>query len=132
MDLTTIADGAFQSFKNFQTAHPHIGAMLNAEVVYISGDLVSQLINDKKVDVKKLKYTATIAPLYGLMVEGCIETGEIVGRNISESPLVKAALGPNLFGNLFNTFFFVNNTVGEKNEYKIGKLASHYLSIFFP
>ena len=123
------AGDLYECYKSFQRVHPHLGAMLTAEPVYVIGDFVSQLINDKRIDKKKLLYTAMLAPVYGICLEGLIETGEIVGRNLSENSLVKAALGPNLAGNLFNTFFFVNNTVGERNNYSVPELAKHYTNL---
>ena len=59
-----------------------------------------------------------------------MQSGELVGNNISSNPLIKSALGPNLWGNLYNSFFFVNNTVGEKNNYDVRKLIDNYLDMF--
>ncbi len=129
MEIMQHAGEFYEMYKNFQAGHPHLGSMLTAEVVYLTGDLASQLISDRKVDTRKLKYTAALAPIYGLTLEGLMETGEIVGRHICDNALAKAALGPNLFGNLFNTFFFVNNTVGERKDYSVPELAKHYANL---
>ncbi len=119
----------FETYKGFQRANPHLGTLLTSEIVFLTGDLVSQLLKERKVNLRKLAYTSVLAPIYGACLEGVIETGEIVGRNISENALVKAVLGPNLVGNLFNSFFFVNNAVGERNKYSIGALARHYTNL---
>jgi len=121
--------GFYEMYQAFQSVHPHLGTMLTAEAVYLTGDLSSQLINDRKVDIRKLGYTAALAPVYGLCLEGLMETGEIVGRNISDNALAKATLGPNLVGNLFNTFFFVNNTIGERENYSVPALIRHYANL---
>lgn len=120
------------TYNNFQIAHPHWGSVLSSEFIYLTGDLVSQLVIDKKINFKKLGFTATFAPIYGLCLEGLMETGELVGQYISENAIVKAALGPNLFGNLFNTFFFANNTVGAKNDYNPIAVIQNYAKIFSP
>jgi len=120
----------YEGYKNFQRVHPHLATILTAEIVYLTGDLMSQLISDGRVDKRKLGYTAALAPIYGACLEGIIETGEIVGRHISDNALAKAALGPNLIGNLFNTFFFVNNTIGERKKYSVPALVRHYANLF--
>ena len=129
MDLGTFLSDSLEVFSNFQQSHPFLGSMVTAEATFLTGDAVSQLISDKKIDGRKLRYTAALAPLYGLAIKGALETGELVGRYISDNPLVKAALGPNLFGNLINTFFFVNNTVGERTNYELPELARNYRDI---
>lgn len=130
MDIGNTINTLFESYKAFRNTQPILSSMVTAEAAYSLGDIVSQLIVDKKVDWKKVRYTATLAPLYGICIEGLIQTGEFVGNHISENPLAKAALGPNLWGNLFNTFFFVNNTVGERTGYSIKKLLKNYIGIF--
>jgi len=132
MDISNIVYDLYECYKTFQASHPHLGSMLTAEVTFTTSDLIAQLITDRKVDIKKLGYTAALAPVYGLCVEGLIESGELVGRNISDNPLAKGALGPNLWGNFFNTFFFVNNTVGEKKGYSLRNLGKHYLGLLSP
>lgn len=129
MDLGTIVDTAFKAYSSLQMAHPIIGSVLTAEGTFIAGDITSQVIAGEKVDYSKIKYTAALAPIYGLGLYGLMESGELVGEYISGDPLAKAALGPNLLGNLYNTFFFVNNTVGEKKGYSLKKLAGHYWSM---
>ena len=131
MDANFINDFMLM-YGEFQKAHSHIGSMITAEVMYLAGDATSQLVLEKKLNPRKLAFTATLAPIYGLCLEGLMETGEMVGRTISDNPLVKAALGPNLFGNLYNTFFFCNNTIGEKTNYSIKELIKNYASIFSP
>lgn len=129
-EITDVLQGGWELYNNFQQAHPLIGSMATAECTFLFGDMASQLLKDKKVDSKKLKYTAALAPLYGAGIYALIESGELVGKLISEKPLVKSALGPNLFGNIYNTFFFVNNTVGERTDYDLKKLARHYKNLF--
>jgi hypothetical protein len=129
MDLVSLVNDSMQVFSNFQVAHPQINSMLTAEATFLTGDAVSQLITDHKVDTRKLKYTAALAPFYGLCINGLIESGELVGRYVSESPIVKSALGPNLWGNLFNTLFFVNNSIGEQKQYRLQGLARHYKTL---
>lgn len=126
MDLATTAKELFDIYQNFQQAHPHIGTMLTSEFILLTADASSQLIKDKKLNAKKLKFTAKLAPLYGLCLEGLLETGNMVGEYISNSSLAKSALGPNLFGNIYNLFFFANNTIGEKTDYSITKLLKTY------
>ncbi len=73
-----------------------------------------------------------LAPMYGAYAYFSLQTGHWVGKYVSEQALVKAALGPNLVGNAFNMFFFVNNTVGEKEKYSMRALGRHYRSLFLP
>ncbi|KYK26399.1 hypothetical protein AYK26_07565 [Euryarchaeota archaeon SM23-78] len=120
----------WDAYQTFQQTNPLLGSMLTAEATYTLGDIVSQIITDKKVDWKKIRYTAKLAPVYGAAIYGLMESGDLVGELVSEHPLAKAALGPNLLGNVFNAFFFVNNTVGERKEYKIRELLKNYASIF--
>ncbi|MBU1198398.1 MAG: Mpv17/PMP22 family protein [Nanoarchaeota archaeon] len=120
----------WDAYQTFQQSNPLLGSMLTAEATFTLGDIVSQLIVDKKVDWKKVSYTAKLAPIYGAGVYGLMESGDLVGKLISEHPLVKAALGPNLFGNVLNSYFFANNTIGERNGYKIRELVNNYASIF--
>ena len=117
-------------YQGFMQSQPLLGSMATASVTITTGDIASQLLIDKKVNWKKVWYTARLAPMYGAGIHALIESGDLVGKYISENPLVKSVLGPNLWGNLFNTFFFVNNTVGEKNDYSIKKLVNHYASMF--
>lgn len=130
MDLATLVYQAFEGYRLFQQAHPVLGTVLTAQVVFPFADISSQLITDKCVDWKKVTYTAGLAPLYGLCGYALMESGNLVGQYIIDHPLAQAALGPNLWGNLFNTFFFVNNSVGERNGYSLKKLGRHYWSLF--
>ena len=131
MDIGSLANEALNAYQSFMAVHPHIGNMATAEVTFFAGDAISQLITDKKINPKKLGYTAILAPIYGLGLEGLMESGELVGDYISEEPFAKSALGPNLWGNVMNAFFFVNNTVGEETGYSIRGLGRHYKDILF-
>ncbi|MGV8151197.1 MAG: Mpv17/PMP22 family protein [Candidatus Woesearchaeota archaeon] len=126
MELTTTVKELFDIYQNFQQAHPHIGTMLTSEVILLTADAGSQLISDKKLNKKKLAFTAQLAPIYGLSLEGLMETGNLVGEYIYNHSIAKSALGPNLFGNIYNIFFFANNTIGEKNNYSIKELLKTY------
>jgi len=129
MDIRTISSDVFELYSQFQNAHPLIGSMIAAEVIFVVGDAASQLIFDKKIDIKKLHYTAALAPLYGICIKGLLESGDLIGRYVSENPALKSALGPNLWGNAFNFFFFINNTVGEKEDYSLKSLLRHYKDV---
>ena len=131
MDLATTVDAVFEGYKAFSVAHPLLCSIATAEATFVAGDCISQLIKDKTVDPRKVRYTATLAPLYGLGTHALVQTGELVGEYISDHPLAKSALGPNnIHGILYNTFFFVNNTVGERTGYSLTELAKHYACIF--
>lgn len=125
MDLGSVVE----SYQYLQANHQIIGSMLTAEVTYVTGDVLSQLILDKKVDSKRVAFTAKLAPLYGLGIEALMQSGELVGNYVSNEPFIKSVLGPNLWGNLYNSFFFVNNSVGHKNDYEVGKLIKNYVDI---
>ncbi|RJQ15785.1 hypothetical protein C4573_06560 [Candidatus Woesearchaeota archaeon] len=129
---TNLAMHVLDAYQRFQETHSHIANMLAAEFMFVSGDLISQKVLNKKINPRKLVYTATLAPFYGLCLEGLMETGNLVGKYISNNPILKAALGPNLWGNAFNTFFFSNNTLGEKTNYSIPELLKNYARIFSP
>ncbi len=130
MDLHQLVNSAFEAYRDLQQTHPLLGAILTAGIVYPIGDITSQLLTDKKIDWIKVRFTATLSPLYGAGIYGLMETGNLVGDHISEEPLAKAALGPNFLGNLYNTFFFVNNTVGERTRYRLKDLVNNYSAIF--
>jgi len=125
-DLVTLLHDAYECYSTFAAAHPHYNAMLTGEVTYMLGDGISQLIKDRRLDPKKLVYTAKLAPLLGLGVEALIDSGEWVGRHLSDRAFDMAALGPNLWGNIFNAWFFTNNTVGEKTGYRWYEPFRHY------
>jgi hypothetical protein len=129
-ELTEIVSEGWNTFQNFQGNYPLLGSLLVSQVTYPIADVVSQLIKDKKVKWKQVGFTAGLAPMYGATVYGLMESGELVGKTISDDPLAKAVLGPNLWGNIANSMFFVNNTVGEKVNYSLKKLAKHYLNLF--
>lgn len=132
MDLGSVVHTVFEQYRSLNETHPLLGAMLTAGVIFPGTDITSQLLADKTVDWKKVRYTAALSPIYGLAAHGCVRSGDLVGEYISEHPLARAALGPNLWGNLFNVFFFVNNCVGEKKNYRFGSLLVHYASVFRP
>ncbi|MBI4441461.1 hypothetical protein HY639_04795 [Candidatus Woesearchaeota archaeon] len=131
MDLDTIAQQSFDAYRMFQEAHPILGSIATAEVIFPLGDISSQLITDGRVDWKKVRYSAALAPFYGVASYGLMKSGDVIGF-IIDHPLAKAALGPNLWGNFFNTIFFVNNTVGEKTGYCVSALAQHYWALLTP
>lgn len=129
MNLVDLVSQGFDAYVNFQQAHPLIGSMLTAEGTFVVGDVASQLIIDKKVDWNKVRYTAALAPLYGAGVEGTVRTGDLAGYLVHDDSLTKAVLGPNLWGNALNSLFFVNNTIGERTGYRVGKLVKHYADL---
>lgn len=108
---------------------PLLTNMATAVATFSIGDAVSQYIVDKKVNWKKVGFSATLAPLYGAMLYGLIELGNAIGPYVNENAFAKAALGPNLVGNGANAILFYNNTVGEKNEYSIKALVNSYLDL---
>lgn len=130
MSLVEIASNCFEMYRTFGQEHSHLCAMATMEATLLTGDCVSQVIQDRKIDPKKLKYTAALAPLYGLGLEAVVEAGELVGRHIIDHPLAKAALGPNLWGNGMNAFFFMNNTIGEREGYSLRALGKKYKALF--
>ncbi len=129
MTLTTIINDLFTQYREFNAFYPILGSIATAQVIFPMADALSQLITDKHVDGKKVRYTAFLSPLYGLMSYGVMRTGNLVGEHINSHPLAMAALGPNIWGNVQNMFFFVNNTVGEKSNYSISRLWDHYVHL---
>jgi len=125
MDLGTIVSNAWEGYQTFAQAHPLINSMASAEVMYTAADASSQLIRHKKIDPKKLAYTAKLAPLYGLIGEGIIRSANFIGEGIYDHPFTKS-LAANPLGNLSNAFFFVNNQLAEKNGYKISETFKQY------
>lgn len=130
MELTTTVQDLFEHYRAFNEAYPILGSMATAGVIFPSSDIASQLISDKKVDWKKVRYTAALAPLYGVLAHLCVRSKELVPDFLTPNRLAESAFGPNLWGNAFNVIFFVNNTVGEKKGYRLEQLAKHYSSIF--
>ena len=106
MDIGSVVKDTFDMYQSFQQANPLVGTVLTAEFTYLAGDSVAQLMNDKKLNPRRLLYTAFLAPIYALSISACMQSGELVGKLISPHPFAKSALGPNLVGNLHNTFFF--------------------------
>ncbi len=130
MDISNLVTDVWNQYMQLQKAHPHIGSMITAEFTFVASDMISQLMIDKKINPKKLRYTAILAPFYGASIDAVMQSGELVGAYISANPFLKSALGPNLFGNIMNSYFFVNNTVGEKSDYSITALFKNYAGIF--
>ena len=126
MDLDSLVTATWHGYNAFQQAHPLIGSMITAEGTFVLGDIVVQKMFDGRLNPKKLAYTAKLAPAYGAMIYGLMQTGELPAHFGLDSPLEKAALGPNLWGHLLNAFFFVNNTVGEKTSYAVQTLGEFY------
>lgn len=124
-----LASTCFEAYRSFTGSHPWISSIATAEATFIAGDSVSQLMKDKRIDAKKIKYTAALAPVYGICLNGLMESGELVGKYILDAPIAKAALGPNLIGNAVNALFFANNTTGERNGYSVSGLARNYYDI---
>lgn len=131
MNLIEIVKDSFEVYRSFNDTHPLLGSMATAVIIYPAADIASQYISDRHVNWKKVRYTAGLSPLYGMATYGCIRSGDLVGKYISPNPFVRGALGPNVWGNLVNVFFFTNNTVGEKTEYSLPKLAQHYQEMLF-
>ena len=129
MDLTAIVSDMWAGYTQLQGTHPVIGSILTAEVIFPFSDALSQAITDQKVDWKKVRYTAALASIYGAVAYAQQQSGELVGKYVYDHPLAKAVLGPNLWGNVVNMFFFMNNTVGERNEYRLDGLVEHYRSL---
>ena len=80
MDLGETVGYIFQGYSLLQKEYPVLGAMITAEVIFPLSDAASQIITDKKINWKKVKYTAALAPIYGLGTYGLLETGDIVGK----------------------------------------------------
>lgn len=129
MELAEALQGAWQAYEHLQETRPLLGAMLTSQVVFPIGDVVSQLITDRSVRWRQVGYTAATSSLNGAALHGLMQSGELVGHYISEHPLAKAALGPNLTGNAFNFAFLIHNSIGEKHDYSLTKVANHYLTL---
>ena len=80
MDLGTIVEGMWHSYKTLHQNHPLVGAVLDGEVAYIMGDIGSQLLKERRIDWRKVGYTAALAPTYGLAAYGVVQTGDVVGN----------------------------------------------------
>ena len=129
MDVGSLVKDGFEAYKGFMQIHPHIGNALTSEFILLSADLGSQFLKDKKWNPKKLLFTAKLAPFYSLGLEAIMESGNLVGEYILDNSLAKAALGPNLFGNIYNLFFFSNNTLGETHDYNFTKVMKSYYDV---
>ena len=130
MELNNIVGELFEQYRAFNQNNPITGSILTAGVIFPTADIASQLITEKNVNWEKVRYTSLLSPFYGLYAHLCVRSGDVVGKYISDHALAKAALGPNLLGLAFNLFFFVNNSVGEKNNYQLRELGRHYTSFF--
>ncbi len=128
MDLVQTVQSTFEAYQHFNQAHPLLASMATAEVIFPISDLISQRIKDGRISGKKTVYTSFLAPMYGLALYGLMKSGESIGL-LWDNALAKAALGPNLGGNLLNALFLMNNTVGERSGYDIGQLVNHYKEI---
>lgn len=122
MDLGTLVEG----YSQFTQAHPHISNIATAELIYVTGDIISQRMGKGPVNWRQVGYTAASAPVYGLCIEGLMETGDIAGKVIHDDPLTKSALGPNLWGNLYNAWFFAHRTIGMRNGWSATASARDY------
>ncbi len=127
MDIGGMVNDLYVSYQNLPGIYQ---SLITAEVVFPIAEAISHLVVDRKVDWKKVVYSAKLAPVYGVCIEGLVTSGELVGEYISENPLVQGALGPNFWGNLVNAFFFINNSIGEKKDYKVKELIRNYIDIF--
>lgn len=109
---------------------PLITNMATAVATFSIGDVISQYIVDKKINWRKVGFSAILAPFYGAMLYGLVELGNSIGPYVNDNSLAKAALGPNLVGNGANAILFYNNTVGQKNNYSINELTKSYVEMF--
>ena len=119
----------FEFYRSFNLMHPVLGAILTGVIIFPIADIISQLILDKKVDWRKVKYTLGLSPFYGAYGYVSVLSGLFVGKYISAHSLAMAALGPNLIGNFFNLIFFVNNSIGQKYGYQLVALPRYYLNL---
>lgn len=126
MNLGDIVNSGFELYRNFNQVYPVLGSIATAGVIFPLSDLASQLINDHRVDWAKVGYTTALSPVYGIATYACINRGDLS----SAYPLGKA-VAANLYGQVFNAFFFANNTIGEREDYNLGSLVRHYQSLFF-
>jgi hypothetical protein len=112
--------------------------MVTAMVTFPVGDIIAQYVTEKKVNFKRVGYAFANSPIYGAALYGLMQTGEFVGDIIKTNyslinSAFKSVLGPNLWGNIFNAYFFVNNAVGSKAGYGINAIneeINNYKSIF--
>ncbi len=132
MDLSSLVQTAFgqafEHYRAFNESNPITGSILTAGAVFPAADVASQLLANKTVEWRKVRYSAGLSLLYGVLAHGCVRSADLVGAYLSDHALAKAALGPNLWGNFFNVFFFINNSVGEKQNYRFSSLLEHYAS----
>ncbi len=127
----TVINDVWEMYSGLQQAQPYIGSVITAVGTFSLSDVVSQLMKDKKVNWKKVGYTAALSPVYGSAIYGLIESGKMVGDYLIDHPLAKAALGPNLWGHALNAYLFVNNTVAEEEpKYSLKANLKHYASMF--
>lgn len=126
MDISAFVANLFEQYRSFNDVYPILGSMATASIIFPTAESASHLITDKKVNWRRVRYAAALAPLYGAYAYLSVGSGHLVGEYISAHPLAKAALGPNLIGLGFNLLFFTNNTIGERNDYQLRELGNHY------
>src|SRR3989338_1603200 len=132
MDLADVVRTGFEMYRSFTESHPLLSAMTTATVIFPTSDALSQLITEHQIEGRKVRYTAALSPLYGLVSLLCVESQNVVPDGIEARYLAQAALFNTIGGVFVNGFFFVNNTVGEKNNYHLGNLVAHYSSLLSP
>lgn len=130
MDLVQTVKDSFELYRAFNDAHPVLGSMATASIIFPTADIASQYLGDRYIDWHKVRYTSLLSPVYGLATYFCIQSKELVPEWIKPQELAEAVETNLVGGILFNGFFFVNNTVGERTGYNIGKLVEHYGSLF--
>jgi hypothetical protein len=128
MDLTNMVKDGWEAYQSFQQTYPLLNSMITGSVIYTSADAASQLMTEKKIDKRKIKYTAGISPVYGLLTHWVVEGGEFIGKGVQNNPLVKS-LSAIALGNVLNGIFFSNNQIGEKNNYNLKDLVKNYSKI---
>ena len=143
MVLDAVVDCAYNVYQGYSNLSPSVRAMITAEVIYPAADITSQLIEKRTFDLrrvnwKKVGYKAALAPVYGLGIHALMESGDIAPSTLVAEPLDpiigpnlrKAIFGCNFYAQLLNSFFFVNETVGDKKDHSITELVKHYRDLF--
>jgi len=141
--MVDCAYNAWEGYTRLQETHPKFGAMVTGEIIYPLADVISQLgekrtLNLKKVDWRKVGYKAALSWLYGLGIYALLKSSEIppsttvapVVDPITGPDLRKAIFGPNFYAQVFNSFFFVNEAVGDIKNHSITELVKHYRDLF--
>jgi len=125
-----MVEEGWNTYQSFQQAYPLLNSMVTGSAIFTSADAISQLINEGQIDKRKIKHTAGLSPLYGLISHYLVEGGNFIGEGLYNHPLMKS-LGTVTLGTVFNGFFFSNNNVGEKNDYRLKNLAENYSKILY-